>query len=140
MESVARLDRAAVADPVRQDDEEAHGVQRRTRTVEDAREPRRRELTAGATGAVQDQDAMGDAAAGIACRPAERPVVEPQRGRYPPNRLRTRNQRFAGRSASRRMYHGNHAAPKETRTHTRCPLSASRRCSSRPMPYSRWNS
>ena len=44
------------------------------------------------------------------------------------------NVRLAGRSAKRRMYHGNQCVPYEMSTRTCRPALASRSCSPRWMP------
>src|SRR4030095_15599786 len=47
---------------------------------------------------------------------------------YFAKRLRATNSTFAGRSASRRMYHGNQCSPYEMSTRSRSPAGTSRCC------------
>jgi hypothetical protein len=79
-QSVARLARAAVPDPVRQDHVPAGGIERRARAVQLVGERLRHELASGPAGAVNDQDAVRYLASSVALRAAEREVVNPELG------------------------------------------------------------
>src|SRR6185503_9824750 len=79
-QSVTWLARAAVADPIGEDDEELGGVEGLAGSVELVRELRGKELAAAAPGSVQDQHGVGGAAAGVATQLAEREVVDAKLG------------------------------------------------------------
>ena len=77
---VAGLGRLSVADSVGKDDEIARRVQRAAGREQDVLKLRPQELPPGAARAVQDHHRIDHLAAGVAPRPAQRGVVQPQLG------------------------------------------------------------
>ena len=75
-EAIARLARLPVADPVRQHDEIAGGVQQLARPEELATEGPGEESCASAAGAVKDEHCVSNDARRVAPRRAERPIVQ----------------------------------------------------------------
>jgi len=69
-----------VADVVGQDDEVARGVEQLAGAKENVCKLRRKELASGASGTVQDQNGVGDIAAGVFFRLAEGCVVQAEFG------------------------------------------------------------
>jgi hypothetical protein len=82
MQSIAGFAGLPMPDPIRQDDVVARRVEQLARPKQHARELRRDELLARASGSVKHHDRVRNSAAGIALRRAEGRVVQPQAGQH----------------------------------------------------------